>query len=210
MRFIRAACSQGQPWTMTLPLIILATISIVAGFVPATTWSPGMAMACTPSTQLDGGRLERADCPGWASAWPRKCTKENELPDRMARFGGRPGRLPIAASTWTSSISSSPTRSSYRASASPLPSLTVASSMVSSTCWLRPLDRLHTACGAYRKGNLQMLALTKVRNPKIEKIKEMEIFSNILIYFGSSAAVDAHSVLALCRNGGIKAISVGP
>ncbi|MBR1552010.1 MAG: NADH-quinone oxidoreductase subunit L [Muribaculaceae bacterium] len=72
-----------QPWTMTLPLIILATISIVAGFVPAhdlVTWN-GKAL----ETQLDwtvAGSSVLIALIGIALAY-KLYYKENDLPERM-------------------------------------------------------------------------------------------------------------------------------
>ena len=78
-----------QPWTMTLPLIILAAISIVAGFVPAhdmVTWD-GKEL----HTQLNwtvAGTSVLIACIGIGLAY-KMYFKENELPDKLqARFSG--------------------------------------------------------------------------------------------------------------------------
>jgi len=80
-----AHAPKDQPWTMTLPLIILATISVVAGFVPASklvTWdgaplhtSLDMTTACTSVVVA---------LIGIALAY-KMYYKENPLPDRMAQ-----------------------------------------------------------------------------------------------------------------------------
>lgn len=73
-----------QPWTMTLPLIILATISIVAGFVPAAklvTWD-----GAPLHTQLNltvAGTSVLIACIGIGLAY-KMYYKENTLPQRMA------------------------------------------------------------------------------------------------------------------------------
>ena len=73
-----------QPWTMTLPLIILAVISIVAGFVPAhnmVTWDGGHL-----HTQLDwtvAGTSVLVALVGIGLAF-KMYYKENPLPERMA------------------------------------------------------------------------------------------------------------------------------
>ena len=73
-----------QPWTMTLPLIILATISIVAGFVPAAkmvTWD-----GAPLHTQLNwtvAGTSVLIACVGIGLAY-KMYYKENTLPQRMA------------------------------------------------------------------------------------------------------------------------------
>ena len=72
-----------QPWTMTLPLIILATISIVAGFVPAAkmfTWD-GAALHTQLNWTVAGSSVLIA-CVGIALAF-RLYYKENDLPARM-------------------------------------------------------------------------------------------------------------------------------
>ena len=72
-----------QPWTMTLPLIILATISIVAGFVPAAkmfTWD-GAALHTQLNWAVAGSSVLIA-CVGIALAF-RLYYKENDLPARM-------------------------------------------------------------------------------------------------------------------------------
>ena len=73
-----------QPWTMTLPLIILAGISVVAGFVPAhdlVTWN-GQPL----HTQLNwtvAGTSVLIACVGIGLAY-KMYFKENDLPDKMA------------------------------------------------------------------------------------------------------------------------------
>ena len=73
-----------QPWTMTLPLIILAAISIVAGFVPAAkmvTWD-----GAPLHTQLNwtvAGTSVLIACVGIGLAY-KMYYKENSLPQRMA------------------------------------------------------------------------------------------------------------------------------
>ena len=73
-----------QPWTMTLPLIILAAVSCVAGFVPASHlvgWD-GKAF----DTHLDwtvAGTSVLVACVGIALAF-KLYYKENDLPERMA------------------------------------------------------------------------------------------------------------------------------
>ena len=73
-----------QPWTMTLPLIILAVISVVAGFVPAAnmvTWN-----GAPLHTQLDwtiAGSSVLIACVGIGLAF-KLYYKENDLPERMA------------------------------------------------------------------------------------------------------------------------------
>ena len=72
-----------QPWTMTLPLIILATLSIVAGFVPAAkmfTWD-GAALHTQLNWTVAGSSVLIA-CVGIALAF-RLYYKENDLPARM-------------------------------------------------------------------------------------------------------------------------------
>ncbi len=73
-----------QPWTMTLPLIILGVISIVAGFVPAhslVTWDGAHL-----HTQLNwtvAGTSVAIACVGIGLAY-RMYFRENNLPQRMA------------------------------------------------------------------------------------------------------------------------------
>jgi len=78
-----------QPWTMTLPLIILATISIVAGFVPAhdlVTWD-GKELHTQLNWTVAGSSVLIA-CIGIGLAF-KMYYKENELPDKLqARFSG--------------------------------------------------------------------------------------------------------------------------
>ena len=78
-----------QPWTMTLPLIILATISIVAGFVPAhdlVTWD-GKELHTQLNWTVAGSSVLIA-CIGIGLAY-KMYFKENELPDKLqARFSG--------------------------------------------------------------------------------------------------------------------------
>ncbi len=75
-------------WTMTVPLIILAAISVVAGFVPAhdmVTWD-GKPL----HTQLDwtvAGSSVLVACLGIGLAW-RLYYKENDAPERMKAAAG--------------------------------------------------------------------------------------------------------------------------
>lgn len=73
-----------QPWTMTLPLIILATISIVAGFVPAAnlvTWDGAPLHTQLNWTVACSSVL--IACMGIGLAF-KMYYKENALPERMA------------------------------------------------------------------------------------------------------------------------------
>ena len=73
-----------QPWTMTLPLIILATISIVAGFVPAAnlvTWDGAPLHTQLNWTVACSSVL--IACVGIGLAF-KMYYKENALPERMA------------------------------------------------------------------------------------------------------------------------------
>ena len=73
-----------QPWTMTLPLIILAAISIVAGFVPAAnlvTWD-GKPLHTQLNWTVAGSSVLIA-CIGIGLAY-KMYFKENELPEKMA------------------------------------------------------------------------------------------------------------------------------
>ena len=73
-----------QPWTMTLPLIILAAISCVAGFVPfhdLVTWD-GKALHTSIDWTVAGSSIAVALVGiGLATVMYRK---ENPLPDRLA------------------------------------------------------------------------------------------------------------------------------
>jgi len=149
-----------QPWTMTLPLISSPPSRLWLDLCRLTTWSPGMVRN---STLNSTGRWLAQVCSSLASAsvWLSRCTtRRTSCPTSCRHASVDCGRLPIAASTWTNSTSSLLTKSSSRASASPSPSLTVALSTGSSTCWLASLGRLPTASVACRMAPFRVMFMS--------------------------------------------------